>query len=311
MAWKRPVWAGTAAAVAFVLHPPSVLAFWIVYFLVDRRIRAWVPFGIAIAVLLLAAFVQPGVKESQPFFFRISPELEHLQRMRASYNWVSMWWATEWWKHILAGAAVALAFWRIRRPSPFLLGLPIIGLLSVPLSYLLLEKLKWGLIPQVQPARTLLFGTAVAILLAAICGCLAIRKQRWLESAAWLTLALLPSLPWNHHYPALHTPELQSLASWARQNTPKDAVFAFPLNGRKLDAGIFRSEALRAVYVDWKGGGQVNYLPELGEEWWTRWQDVMLHPIDFRHYRELGIDYVVTYAGNRYVVQSVTQLNDE
>jgi hypothetical protein len=49
-------------------------------------------------------------------------------------------------------------------------------------------------------------------------------------------------------------------------------VFLFADRGKSLDSGIFRSEALRAIYVDWKGGGQVNYLPEPGLEWWSRWQ---------------------------------------
>ena len=86
------------------------------------------------------------------------------------------------------------------------------------------------------------------------------------------------------------------LSEWALQNTPKDAIFLFPGAGKKPAAGVFRSEALRAVYVDWKGGGQVNYLPELGEIWWSRWQDVMFQPIDFDRYRQRGIAYAVLPA---------------
>jgi len=354
MAWRRPVWAGAFAAIGFVLHPPSVLAFWVVYFCVERRLRAWASFAIAIAVLLLAASAQPGVKESQPFFSRITPELERLQRMRASYNWVSLWWSAEWWKHALAAGTVALGYWRVRKLGAFLIGLPLIGMLSVPLSYLLLEKLKWGLIPQVQPARTLLFVTAMAVLLAAVCGCLAVRSERWVEAFSWFSAAMVPPLVWSHwwlaallgaalvvaaryrwasapvlaacyfaipmaghivNYPAIHTPELKALSDWAFKETPKDAVFMFPAAGRKSDAGVFRSEALRAVYVDWKGGGQVNYLPELGHEWWLRWQDVMQKPVNFDQYRQIGIDYAVVpealagrqavFQDGRYLVYSV------
>lgn len=356
MTWRRPVWAGTAGAVAFVLHPPSVLAFWVIYFWKERRIRAWAPFGIAVALLLLAASVQPGVKESQPFFSKITPELERLQRLRASYNWVSTWWGAEWWKHILALAVVVLGISRLRKSDAFLVMLPVMGILSVPTSYLLLEKMKWGLIPQLQPARTLLFGTAIGVLLAAVCGCLAVKKQNWIEALAWFTAACVPPLVWAHwplavllgallvvaarfrwveaavllacfflipavghitNYPAVNTPELRALSVWALNNTPKDAVFLFPTAGKKPDAGVFRSEALRAVYVDWKGGGQVNYLPELGEEWWARWQDTMLRPIDFEHYRQIAIDYAVlppdrpirnrtpVFRNGRYLVYSV------
>jgi hypothetical protein len=95
------------------------------------------------------------------------------------------------------------------------------------------------------------------------------------------------------NYPVVHTPELASLAEWAAKRTPGNAVFVFPVSGKKPDAGVFRSEALRAIYVDWKGGGQVNYLPELGQEWWVRWQDVMTRPVDLTHYQQIGIDYAV------------------
>jgi hypothetical protein len=337
MAWRRPVWAGTVAAIGFVLHPPSVLVFWVVYFCVERRIRAWAPFAIAVAVLTLAASAQPGVKESQPFFSRITGDLEALQRMRASYNWVTMWWQVQWWKHVLMMAVVLAGYWRVRRLGAFLLGLPAMGLLSVPLSYLLLERLKWGLIPQIQPARTLLFVTAIAILLAAICGCLAVKKERWLEALAWFFIAMVPPLVWSHlwlaallavtlvaaakyrwatvplvaacyfaiplvghvvNYPAIHTPELEELSQWALQSTPRDSLFIFAGAGKKPDAGVFRTEALRAIYVDWKGGGQVNYLPELGREWFQRWKDVMLQPVDLAKYRRLGIDYAVVDLHN-------------
>jgi hypothetical protein len=79
-------------------------------------------------------------------------------------------------------------------------------------------------------------------------------------------------------------------------------VFLFADRGKNLDSGIFRSEALRAIYVDWKGGGQVNYLPEPGLEWWSRWQQVMAAPFDTRDVaRDFapGIDYLVLLPRNR------------
>jgi hypothetical protein len=97
-------------------------------------------------------------------------------------------------------------------------------------------------------------------------------------------------------YPQLHTPELAQLSGWARDNTPRDAVFLFPDAGRSLAPGIFRSDALRAVYVDWKGGGQVNYLEEFGEQWWFRWQQTVARgfsPDDLPRYAALGVRYVV------------------
>lgn len=332
MFWRRPVWAGSVAAIGFVLHPPSLLAFWMVYLCVERRLRAWAPLAIATAVLMLAASAQPGLRENQPFLYRITPELEYVQRLRASYGWVTSWWRDEWWKHALAAMVVATGFWRVRRMGAFLVGLPVLGVLSVPLSDVLLDHLRLGAVLQVQPARTLLFVTAFAVLVAGVCGCLAVKKDRWFEAFGWFSVAMVPPLAWGHwwlagvlgaalvvaakyrwvsaplvaacyfaipmvghvsNYPALHTLELEGLSEWARRGTPRDAVFFFPGAGKKPDAGIFRSEALRAIYVDWKGGGQVNYLPELGVEWWERWEDVMMEPIDLTHYWRHGIDYAV------------------
>ena len=103
------------------------------------------------------------------------------------------------------------------------------------------------------------------------------------------------------NYPRLNTPELAELSEWARGSTPPDSVFLFPDAGHALHPGIFRSEALRAVYVDWKGGGQVNYLRDFGEQWWFRWQQTMANdyrPQYFPKYSGLGISYVVLQAPN-------------
>jgi hypothetical protein len=338
VAWRRPVWASIAASVAFVLHPPSVLVFWLAFFVTERNWRVWMPLLIATLLVLWAAVSQPGIRESQMFFSRVTPELERMQRMRASYNWVSMWWSAQATKYLFLATVVGLAYWRVRILPQFFVGLPLIGMLSVPVSYILLEVYKWALVPQIQPARSLLFVTAMAMLLAGICGCLAARRERWPEAAAWFLVAYLPPLVWGHwwlcallacgaafaamrrwsmavvavagfvviptwggvqNYPTVHTRELEALANWARSATPKDSVFAFPDFSKRLEPGVFRSEALRAVYVDWKGGGQVNYLPELGEVWWSRWQDVMLKPVNPAHYRELGISYFVVTPEHR------------
>jgi hypothetical protein len=99
------------------------------------------------------------------------------------------------------------------------------------------------------------------------------------------------------NYPKLHTPALAELSRWARTSTPADAVFLFPNFGKDLAPGIFRVEALRAVYVDWKGGGQVNYLKELGEQWWSRWQQITGPFLPAGAYRASGIDYIVMRPG--------------
>jgi hypothetical protein len=213
----------------------------------------------------------------------------------------------------------------------------------MPLSWLFLEHFHWGLVPQVQPLRVLLFLTLAMQFFTAAAGARAVVARRPVEALACLTFAyLLPLQPvltgpfvWTRvtlaialavvttfaaalagirwapavaiaaffaipllgrvvNYPQLHTQDLAGLSAWARANTRRDAVFVFPGFNRDLAPGIFRSEALRAVYVDWKGGGQVNYLKDLGEQWWFRWRQTRtFQPADLPQYGALGITYVV------------------
>jgi hypothetical protein len=345
--------AGSAGAAAFLMHPPTVFPFWGVYLclaIARRRYKAFLPLAGAGILLAGAAWSQEGAGEAQHFFARLAPAIESLQRMRAPYSWISEWWGDGLPRYLVLYAVSLLAFVRVRKRTPpdlrfFLIGLPLVGMLSVPASYILLEKLKWSLLPQVQPMRALLFVTVVAQFCAAAAGIVAAQSRRWLEAFGWfvlvylavaqfswslaLTAVLLAAaltvaayrqsgaalaavavaaffvIPWLGRvgtYPRLHTPELSGLSTWARASTPRDAVFLFADAGKQLQPGIFRSEALRAVYVDWKGGGQVNYLPELGELWWSRWQQTMaapFRPADVARDHALGIDYVVLSPANR------------
>ena len=186
-----PVLASAAGAVAFVYHAPTTIPFWLCFLplvLWRRQWRALIPLAVAAGVVAVAAAWQPGVVERQHFFFQNDPGLEQLQRLRAPYNWVSRWAGTLAWQYGLFWAASVVAIWRLRPQAGrvFLIGLPVIGLLSVPASYLLLERLRWGLMSQVQPARALLFVTAMTLILAAAAGW---RAGHWAESAAWFTLA--------------------------------------------------------------------------------------------------------------------------
>jgi hypothetical protein len=121
--------------------------------------------------------------------------------------------------------------------------------------------------------------------------------------AATLAVFLaLPTLGGVVNYPKLHTPELAQLSAWARSSTPADAVFLFADSARGLAPGIFRAEALRAIYVDWKGGGQVNYLGEFGEQWHFRWQQTLAQRFNrsaVPKYSGLGIHYIVLTPKNR------------
>jgi hypothetical protein len=313
----------------------------------------------AAIILLIASRLQDG--SGAALFSRLDPHQAELQRMRASYSWISMWWKDRFAHYLILYAVTVVAYWRIRKDVPetlraFLIGLPFIGLISLPVSYVLLEKMQWALVPEFQPGRALLFVTAFAMILGAVAACKAVQGKHYAEAIAWLALAYLPPAnrlvewpSWNRvfviltlaafttaaiwtvqsasrwskaaifaallapfflipvwgrmeNYPALHTAGLEQLVRWARTSTPIDAVFLFPDAKEDLYPGIFRPEALRAVYVDWKTGGQVNFFRELGEEWWARWQKTMAASFDpgsMTIYRGLGIDYVVLQSKHR------------
>jgi hypothetical protein len=364
---RRPVAASLAGAAAFLLHPPTALPFWLIFLAWaawNRSGRVFaLPAGIflaALVTLLLAARAQAGPGEAQELFSRLTPAQEQLQRLRSSYTWISSWppevialWPA------LFGLALA-AFARIRQKVPaelgaFLVGLPVLGILSMPASWLLLERAHWSLVPQIQPLRLLLYVALSFQILAAAAGvhaALGTSNRSRLEAVFWFALAYvlplqpvvsgpletarlalllalasgtafalstpltrrtapavalaaffaIPAIGGVMNYPHLHTPELAQLSAWARVSTPLDAVFVFPDAGHALDPGIFRSEALRTVYVDWKAGGQANFFREFGEQWWFRWQQTVgrgFQAADLPRYGGLGIGYAVLDARHK------------
>lgn len=365
-AQRRYLAAGIAGAVAFLYHPPTAVPFWAVLVVVlgmRKKPAGLAPLMAAGVVLAIAAWAQAGGSAGGPavghqariLFNKLTPFQEQLQRMRTPYVFVSAWPAGLIPHYLILSGILLAAFWRIRREIPrelgvFLLGLPALGLASMPLSWLLLERWGWALVPQVQPMRTLLFVALSLQFLTSAAGVFAINRQRWCEAFGWFALAYLlpldavitaplqfrraalvlalaaltvlaaridwrlapaaavaayfavPLLGGVVNYPRLHTAELAQLSEWARSSTPQDSVFLFPNAGHALYPGIFRSEALRAVYVDWKGGGQVNYLRDFGEQWWFRWQQTMANgfrPADLTKYGGLGIAYVVLHEHER------------
>lgn len=342
--------AACVGAAAALYHAPTTAPFWIVFATVSWRTwRVFVPLVAAGLILWIASSLQAGPAEPQRFFDSIDPALEAVQRMRASYNWISIWWAA-WLPHYVVLSAITLLVgrrvWPVTPPGmrPFVAGLPILGMLSVPFSYLALERAKWALMPQIQPMRALLFVTVIAVLLTTVAACLAVRKRRLWEAIAWFAVAYLvpvnrsvtevpslrgalvvaalavatgvmlrrrewvavgvsgaaffaiPGLANVVNFPEFSSPQIDALAHWAHSSTSREAVFLFPKAARDPSPGVFRARALRAVYVDWKGGGQVNYYKELADTWWSRWQAVMAAP-----YRPRGepIDYLVYEAKDR------------
>jgi hypothetical protein len=371
--------AGAVASLAFLYQATATIPFWLCYVCLlawpaERKLRLRRLFGalpLLAAVLVMFVFnrLQPGPE--QPLFplERLAPWWEQVLRLRATYIWVSLWFPRWYWHYALLGAVAAAAIWRLRRQAGaelllFLCGLPVIGILSIPASYWLLEVWKSALAPQIQPARAVLFVTAIAVLLASVAGIRAAQSGRRVEAFCWLVIAfavptgdavqniLLPDLSepvilrrvllvvllavctvavarsdvaerkWTgpawavlmlapfllypalgavENYPKLDDTGVLDLSRWARSGTSVDAVFLFPDAGRELYPGVFRATALRAVYVDWKGGGQSNYLEDVAQEWWERWQAVMAQPFKpgkLGLYAARGVDYVVVRKGS-------------
>jgi hypothetical protein len=355
----RPRAAAIAGAIGLIYHPPSALPFCALLGLLAwrrRDFRSCLPVLAGVALVAISASFQ-SQGAAAGFFRKLTPADERLLRMRAAYNWISTW-GTSLILHWLLLFGIAGGAWlRLSRESRrsaggLLVTLAAVGILSMPVSWLLLERAGWAFFPELQPMRNLLWTALAAQLFAAIAGIRAALRGSLLESVAWLAAAFaLPAQtvltrpwPWQHvlvvaglagltagllrlsarrawrwapavaasagffvipgwgqvvNYPRLHTPELEQLASWARSATPPDTVFAFPDAGRVPYPGIFRAEALRAVYVDWKGGGQVNFLPHFAARWWLRWQQTMGRPADLAQCDALGIQYVVLASPDR------------
>jgi hypothetical protein len=148
--------AGVACGIAILYHPPTTLPFCVVFGAMiiagwrnperSARLQAVAAMTAAAALLFLLSRTQAGATEAQDFFRRIEPGLEKLQRLRGSYNWISMW-SAQWIRHYEFLAIVCLLAWlRLRREiTPglewLMIGMPLVGLVAMPLSYGLLEGL--------------------------------------------------------------------------------------------------------------------------------------------------------------------------
>jgi hypothetical protein len=146
-------------------------------------------------------------------------------------------------------------------------------------------------------------GSARQRLLAAIGLALAAALLTWASSRVSWSPVIAGVLPWLvlpalvAPSPRLRTPEIQQLSAWAHSATDQGAVFLFADSGRDLAPGIFRAEAKRNLFVDWKSGGQVNLLRSFAVGWKQRWFEQTNEcrpPLrTAAYYAGLGIDYLV------------------
>ena len=124
-----------------------------------------------------------------------------------------------------------------------------------------------------------------------------------------LPFFLIASFAQIERLPPMGPWAVKGLTAWAAANTPATAVFLFPDAGvRHFYPGVFRTEAQRAVYVDWKGGGQVVQNRTFAHEWWRRWWATMDPPSGFAQRERLlalGIGYVVVQKSHAWPMNPV------
>jgi hypothetical protein len=315
IAWRMPLLAGLAGGLALVYDPRVASAYWIVVlvaFLSDREQRRLLRPSLtvlAIFVLLLANLsqLQPGVPDPHQVFETISPVIAKIQQRRTGYVWVSTWVLRDFW--IYAGLwicelwATGLIWERLNSQLRWMfLLLPALGMASVPVSFLLLEVAHWRLIPQIQPAGSLLFVVAFALIACAIATCQAGTARKWKAAIPFVVvLALAPAvlLPRPPRYE--NENEIAQLASWAEQTTWGGSMFLFPDAKSELYPGMFRALSKRAVWVDWETGKQAAYFDTFADEWSRRWQDTMNGSFSARRLHSfllLPIDYFVLKRAN-------------
>jgi hypothetical protein len=347
LAHRQALLAGLMGGLALLYHPPTAAPFWGVVFLAficEREARKrWKPLLLilVIACLLLAnlAQLQPEVVESQNLLGRLSDRMIQLQHFRTRYSWVSLWAPSDIWHYLgicICGLWATSRFWtRLRFEMRwFFIILPIGGILSVPVSYLLLEHWHLAIIPQYQPARALLFTVAISSIACGIAAVKAATEKHLGESAGWFLVVLaiplkvrifdllaihsrlafqtfglwialagitavlavflnrkwirwlvltapalaifaLPGIARIETFPVLDQKPVAELASWARDKTWGSSMFLFPDAGHEPFPGIFRALSERALYVDWKSGGQVNYFESFADEWYPRFEQTM------------------------------------
>lgn len=333
IARHRPLLAGLAGGFGLLYDAVIAAPFWLVIvcaFAFDRHsrrlLRPALPVALVFALLLAnLAQLQPGVVERQEVFTRISEPLAALDRYRTPFVWVPLWASAEIWHYLaifICGLWATARVWQVlnRQMRWFLLALPLVGLLSVPCSAFLLDRFRWAFIPQIQPARALLYAVAFASLACSVAAAHAARARRVIEAFLWLIPVL--ALPVNTRvldlfdFPRfVHLQEARDsagvskedrkaiieVAHWAEGQTWGSSMFFFPDAGHERYPGIFRAESRRALWVDWYSGRLVPDFESFAVEWWQRWHDDMadgFSPQRLENMLSLPVDYYVLKRAN-------------
>jgi hypothetical protein len=311
---EKPLSAGLFGGIALLYDPVAAGPFWVtvlVIFVFEKRLRTLLRPVLPILlvfILLIAnlAQLQPGTPDPQPFVGRISAQIAGIQRFRTPELWVSLWPGKFVYLYV---AQFVISIWAVTRISPslnrqtkwMLLTLAWIGVLSIPLSDLLLEHSLWSGTLRWAPAEWLLYLVTVAFLVCAIAVARSLKLSHNKEALAWSViccsiLALATGAPRRQKpYPTA------DLAAWAEANTWGSSAFLFADACRANYPGVFRAQSRRALWVDWEGGKQMNYDVALAPEWYERWTSTMERPLsgtDLQTMLSLPIDYYVFAQGH-------------
>jgi hypothetical protein len=203
LARAKPLLAGLAGGLALIYQPSIAAPFWVLAIIMlvtdrpSRRLLRPALTVLAVFVLLLAnlAQLQPGIAEEQSIFGKIPPAYAALQQFRTPYEYVSLWTAGQFWSYVaiwITGVWAVARIWPVlnRQVRWFFLALPACGVLAIPVSYILLDRYFWSLVPHVQPAQWLLFTVCLSSIACWIAAIRAAKNGRIRESALWLIVPM-------------------------------------------------------------------------------------------------------------------------
>src|SRR6185437_5955098 len=161
LADQKPLLCGLAGGLALLYDPVVAAVLWttaVVAFLADKQLRRLIRPTLTIFVvfvLLLAnlAQLQPGMTDSESLFSRIPSGIAAILSVRTGYVWVSRWAGHEIWLYLfilITGLWAVARIWpRLNRQLRWLFLAPsIVGILSVPVSALVLAQFGWWIIPR-------------------------------------------------------------------------------------------------------------------------------------------------------------------
>lgn len=322
LAREKPLLAGLAGGFALLYDPVAGAPFWValsIAFVLDRKLRRLLrpiaPFFV-VFILLLAnlAQLQPGTPDSQGLFDRFTGSVAAIQKFRNPELWISLWPAQFVYLYF---ALFVISIWASTRIRPALNKqtkwlvtiLPLLGILTMPLSGVLVEHYRSSAILRFEPMQMLTYTVELAWFVCLIAAFRAIKIRARAEALAWFAISLLLLVVPSTRRLPLQKPASTTadLAAWAETSTWGSSMFLFPDAGAGLYPGAFRAQSRRALWVDWQGGGQISSNVALAPEWSRRWHSTMEGPLSGDHLQNmlpLPVDYFV--FGSNYVVEVVS-----